>query len=176
MPFKDIVGKSAWAEGYISALYNKGLIRGVTETEFAPESLITRQDFSLLMTRTFPLGDHEWADFEDKNEVRQDALSSVEQMIHHEIMSLKENRFEPERPLTRIEAAVGISQMLKTPEALLVFDFEDVQGLTVSELESLMAIYTYGIIEGRNSQVFDPHAPVTRAEIAKIFVLSLKSL
>lgn len=42
-PFSDIAGH--WAEGYITKLYEKGVVNGVTDTTFVPDGEVTRAQY-----------------------------------------------------------------------------------------------------------------------------------
>ena len=44
-PFED-VGESHWAYPYIDDLYQRGVIKGKTETTFAPHETVTRAQFA----------------------------------------------------------------------------------------------------------------------------------
>ncbi len=168
--FKDI--DNHWARQYILELYADGIILGKTENSFAPQEDITRQDFALLLSRSFEFGDATARSFSDKADVQNYALTAVEKMVYFNIMDLEEDRFNPKRPLTRIEAASAISRILEYPEQIKAFEFEDVQNISMEELAGLASIYTYGIIAGRDTKTFDPYSSITRGEISKVLTIT----
>ena len=49
-PFRDVAADS-WAEQAVGYLYDRGLVKGVTETRFAPERSCSRQMFSAFVLR-----------------------------------------------------------------------------------------------------------------------------
>lgn len=51
--FKDVQGK--WYQGYIGAIYKQGLMVGIADDEFAPESNITKEELSVILIRAFEL-------------------------------------------------------------------------------------------------------------------------
>ena len=53
-PFEDANG---WGKSYIAALYNRGIINGKSETTFAPDDSITREEFVKLVVELFELND-----------------------------------------------------------------------------------------------------------------------
>lgn len=46
-PFAD--SENHWAKDYISVLYNKGVVSGISKTEFAPDRAITRAEFTKIL-------------------------------------------------------------------------------------------------------------------------------
>jgi hypothetical protein len=168
--FTDI--DNHWARLFILELYEDGIIKGKTETTFAPQDDITRQEFAVLLSRSFEFGDASARSFSDKIMVQPYAVSAVEKVTYYDIMQLEEDRFNPERPLTRIEAASAISRILEYPEQIKALEFEDVQNISAEELKGLASVFTYGIITGRDLKTFDPYAPITRAEISKILSIT----
>lgn len=168
--FTDI--DNHWAQQYITELYEDGIIKGKTETSFAPQDNVIRQEFAVLLDRSFSFDDASARSFSDKASVQPYALTAVEKMVYFDIMALVEDRFNPDRPLTRIEAAVAISRILDYPEQIKAFEFEDVQNISTEELKGLASVFTYGIITGRDSKTFDPYAPITRAEMSKILTIT----
>jgi hypothetical protein len=168
--FTDI--DNHWARLFILELYEAGIIKGKTETTFAPQDDITRQEFAVLLSRSFEFGDASARSFSDKIMVQPYAVNAVEKVIYYDIMQLEEDRFNPERPLTRIEAASAISRILEYPEQIKTFEFEDVQNISLEEFKGLASVFTYGIIAGRDAKTFDPYAPITRGEISKILTVT----
>jgi hypothetical protein len=174
MGFTDI--DNHWASSFILELYEEGIIKGKTETTFAPQDNITRQEFAVLLSRSFDFGDASARSFSDKIMVQPYAVTAVEKVIYFDIMQLEEDRFNPERPLTRIEAATAISRVLAYPEEIKAFEFEDVQDISMEELKGLASVFTYGIISGRDVKTFDPYSSITRGEISKILTVTRSHL
>ncbi|MDP3387392.1 MAG: S-layer homology domain-containing protein [Eubacteriales bacterium] len=168
--FTDI--DNHWAREYILELYADGIIKGKTENSFSPQDNVTRQEFAVLLDRSFEFGDASARSFGDKNMIQSYAVNAVEKMIYFNIMNLEEDRFNPDRPLTRIEAALAISGILEYPDQIDTFLFEDVQTLSLEELMGLASVFTYEIITGRDEKTFDPYAPITRGEISKILMIT----
>ncbi|KUK74148.1 MAG: Uncharacterized protein XD91_0104 [Clostridiales bacterium 38_11] len=172
--FTDI--DNHWARQYILELYADGILKGKMETSFAPQDDVTRQEFAVLLSRSFEFGDASARSFSDKNTVQSYAVTAVEKMVYFNIMDLEEDKFNPERPLTRIEAALAISRILEYPEQLKAFEFEDVQSISIEELKGLASVFTYEIITGRDAKTYDPYASITRGEISKILMITRSHL
>jgi len=74
--------------------------------------------------------------------------------------------FEPDKVITRLEAAVIVSRILKAPisEETPVFnDASLIPAWAQSEIDSLFAV---GVISGKSGNTFEPDAPLTKAEAA----------
>ena len=56
LPFTDTKGH--WAEDSIGAAYNLGIIKGVSATEFAPESPVTHDQMATMVVRAIGLADY----------------------------------------------------------------------------------------------------------------------
>lgn len=51
--FSDV--KEHWAKGYIGALVEKGIVNGVSDELFAPDSTVTREQIAVILSRTLAL-------------------------------------------------------------------------------------------------------------------------
>lgn len=103
----------------IGILKELNLIQGVSETEFAPESLITRQDMSVLVYRILIkekiIEDKikGTLDFEDSSEIRDYAKDAVSALHSKKIINgYEDNTFKPYGNATRAEAAVILNRIL----------------------------------------------------------------
>ncbi|MCH5186683.1 MAG: S-layer homology domain-containing protein, partial [Oscillospiraceae bacterium] len=86
--------------------------------------------------------------------------------------------FRPQNNMTRAEFAVMMSNSMHTDTAEFndIPDFEDIDSIPSWAIEHIAAMYSKGIINGRNSETgiyFDPDAPITRAEAMTIISRTL---
>jgi len=138
--FADISGH--WAENIIKTLYSHGIVKGKSETSFAPDDIITNYEFMLLLTRTLeqayiePQNPHDPTSREDmavmaaklmgisespdilvyldKDDISPYALDSVAALTRDKIMQGDKNSFRPKSTSTRAEASTVIYNILKT--------------------------------------------------------------
>ena len=111
--FSD-VDDSQWYAGYIAAAKDKGLINGISETEFGVGEKITRQDFAVMIQRVFKLsgnvGKVNLSDFEDVSDYAEEAVSVL---VENGIISgYTDASFKPFNNCNRAEAAVIIHRVL----------------------------------------------------------------
>jgi len=103
--FSDI--ESHWAKGEISKMNELGYVSGVSETEFAPESNITRAEFSAILARILKLdGDYPNIYF---NDIPDDEwYSKYVNALYCEglIKGYSDKSFQPNAPITLEEIAV----------------------------------------------------------------------
>lgn len=108
------VDDSQWYAGYITAAKNKGLINGISETEFGVGEKITRQDFAVMIQRVFELKgsneDVKLADFEDVSEYAKGAVATLSEKSI--ISGYEDGSFKPFNNCQRAEAAVIIYRVL----------------------------------------------------------------
>ena len=137
--FADIEGH--WAKNVIATLYSFGIVKGKSETAFAPDDIITNYEFMLLLTRTLkieyteppnpnePISREDMAvmaaklleisanpdtlNYIDKNDISTYALDSVAALTQSKIMQGSDNVFRPKSTSTRAEACTVIYNIMK---------------------------------------------------------------
>lgn len=112
------VNDDAWYKDYVLTAKKKGIVNGVSETEFGIGSKITRQDMAVMISRTIEkLGlksdAGQSALFADDGKVSGYAKDSVTYMRDIGLIEGYNNEFRPLDSLTRAEAAKVISELLK---------------------------------------------------------------
>lgn len=168
----DDLGSVGWAKKPIEILASKGVLKGISENKYAPETNITRADFLYYLVRTLDLDAKFDGNFEDINP---DAYYYQEMGIAKKLgitSGTGNNRYSPE---------VGISRqdmMVLTDKALRMLKNQKEQG-KASDLErfkdkSLIAGYAInsvatvvkeGLIIGSNNLI-KPLDNTSRAEAA----------
>lgn len=178
-PFTDTVGH--WAESYVVELYEMGVINGKSETEFDPNSEISRAAFTKIMVNLF---DYELpSDVEGVSELFSDVDSDdwyaayvITAYERGMVKGYEDGTFRPNDDIKRVEA---IKILLEAAEILLDTEYEisypDV------DMDAWYADYVRtatkrGIVKGYSDGTFGPSKSLTRAEAAKIAVETYNEL
>ena len=113
--FSDVT-PDAWYAPFVAKAYSKGIISGVSQTEFAPESNITRQDAALIIYRIVKnrIADGEAADFSDGHKIADYAKDAVYALARAGILNgMGDGSFSPDSSIDRQSAAVLISKCIE---------------------------------------------------------------
>jgi len=109
IPFED-VDTSAWYASFVSKAYEKGIINGISETEFGIGSNVTREQMAVMIRRS--LGDkklspvREFSEFKDWQNVSDYAKQSVRELYEAQLIDGTDSgNYEPHRSTTRAEAS-----------------------------------------------------------------------
>lgn len=106
----DDVNSSHWAFSYIMCAYEKGIINGVDESHFNPDSSITREDMAKILFSIISLSDNETIDdyevFSDDATISDYAKTAVYTLRAAGIIKgMNDNTFAPKALAARAEAA-----------------------------------------------------------------------
>jgi hypothetical protein len=171
--FED-TGKQQWAERAIEVLASKGIINGVSETNFVPQANITRADFLKLLVESLDLS----ADFtENFNDVLP-ADYYYEAAGIAKALGISEGTgsglFEPKSSITRqdmmvmaAKAMLHAGKELPSANTDQLAVFADRSQVADYATDSLGALYAEGIIQGSGNYILAKKAS-TRAEAAVI--------
>ena len=96
-----------WAKGYIGALSSRGIVSGVSETEFAPGANITREQIALILFRALELEKGNTGDkYADDGNISPWAYDAVYAVYASGLMKGDTNgNFSPKASATRAEVA-----------------------------------------------------------------------
>ena len=161
-----------WAKESIEVLASKGILKGISETKYAPQTNITRADFMYFLIRTMGVDSKFEKNFDD---IDKNAYYYKEMGIAKKLgiaSGTGNNRFSPNESITRQD------MMVLTERALRMLKKLEVQG-TVSDLEkfsdqsligdyaidSVASLIKEGLIVGNIDKV-NPLGNTTRAEAA----------
>lgn len=168
-PFIDAQG---WGKNYIAALYARGIINGKSETEFMPESPITREEFVKLVVELFDLADDSAVtDFKD---VKQGTwyykyVASAEKCGI--IGGIGDGKFGTGMPISRQDMAKIINTVLESRDIKLTQKnkavFKDDAKIADYAKNHVYAIAGH-IISGDDLGNFNPTKNATRQEAAKM--------
>jgi len=179
--FADLEGH--WAKDDIYSLVDKGIIGGMTATEFKPEVKITRAQFAKLLIGALNI------------EVKKDAVLSFSDVPagawYHDcaaaavsaglITGYSDSIFAPDNNITREQMAVILSRALKMKSPAMeagastwqaIDKFADKEDISPWAREGIAAAISGGIVSGVSADTFAPKAFVTRAQAA-VMVLRL---
>jgi uncharacterized protein YjdB/polygalacturonase len=122
-PFTD-VDNNAWFAGAVQAAYGAGLVKGVTDTEFAPHAAITREQMAIMLVNAYEfkhgkisLAAKPLQSFEDGADVSEWAVEAVNKALAVKVMQgVKDGEFDPKSQATRAQNAQAIYNLLLEEE------------------------------------------------------------
>ena len=171
-PFKD-VQDNAWYAPYVKAVYENGLMQGVSTTKFNPEGTSTRAQVATVLYRIAgqpPVGGP--ATFTD---LTADWYANPVAWAQEKgiVNGLSATKFGPNENVTREQLVVMIHRYFGTPAGtgdLSAFpDADKVSGYAKNAFAWAIGA---GIINGSNGKL-NPQGQATRAQFAKIIWLSI---
>lgn len=178
LPFTDI-DNFEWAYTAIEHLYNNKILNGKSDTLFAPNDNITREEFAKLVVSAFGLEGSSKLKFKD---VSEDAWyrEYIEIAVANGIVNgVSEEEFGVGRNITREDMAVMILRAVDktgTDTEIIVENPTELSDLgSVSEYAKTAVDFMIkrGAINGINGE-FKPKSAATRAQAAKILYQIIK--
>ncbi len=173
-----------WAEEAIRALSERGIINGISDTEFAPQANITRADFVVLIVRFLELDGETAQNFTDINTGAY-YFEAVGIASNLGIVSgTGNNEFNPLEPISRQDMMViikralditGKSSILTEETGKTLSDFGDSDKASVYAKDSIEYLIGRGIVNGDGGRI-NPNGYTTRAEVAVLLNNLLKQL
>lgn len=168
--FNDL-GKVAWAKSAIEAMASKGIVNGVTATEFRPGASVSRADFALLLVRTMDLQGEAGEAFSDvaADAYYADAVAVLRGMGI--ATGSGDNKFRPGDAIARQDMMVLIAKALAYADKAVPAPAEPLSGFTDAgsvaayARDSVAGLIDAGLVNGSNQQIH-PKAWTTRAETA----------
>lgn len=167
--FADTAGH--WAQSDIEALYQKGIVAGVTATEFEPERQITRAEFATLVVKALQLENHNSVEFADVSDGAWYA-PYVNAAANAGLISGFAGYFRPDDVITREEMAVILAkayEMRGGEEATGGIDrFADKDEISDWAQSYVDTVTTAGLISGMTPSTFAGKNYTTRAQAAAV--------
>ena len=161
----------AWAKDSIYALKAKGIISGVSETEFAPANNIKRGDFILILTRMLSVNNEFTENFADVPESAY-YYNAVGSAKAAGIASGDGANFMPEDSITRQDlitlayrAFLAKGYIEETEDYTVLDAFADKDNISDYAAAPMASMVKAGIIQGSEGNV-NPKGNATRAEVA----------
>jgi 5'-nucleotidase / UDP-sugar diphosphatase len=177
VPFTDL----NWEKKYVTDLYYKDIVNGVTDTKFAPKETLTRSQFASLIVRSLELEATGTTPFNDVEKLRDDIQAEVAAAYEAGIIEGKTaTTFEPDTPVKRYEMTLMLKrayEYVKGEEYDVnsASPFKDLSPLPGEAHTSIDMAYELGLVVGYDDQ-FKPVDSATRAEAAKVISLFLQTV
>ncbi|MCR8634364.1 S-layer homology domain-containing protein [Paenibacillus radicis (ex Xue et al. 2023)] len=176
MNWKDIQGH--WAQAQIEDGASKGIINGYSDGSFLPDHMITRAEFTLMISRALHLqGKTEKLAFSDANQIPSWALEGVSSAVNAGwITGYEDNTFRPDQPISRAEIAAIVGRALKLSDNNLTKpSFADEADIPSWAKGYVAAATAKGIVNGRSANLFAPNERATRAEVVVTVIRMLQA-
>lgn len=161
----------AWAKDAIYTLKNKGIISGISDTEFAPANNIKRGDFILILTKMLSVNDTFTENFADVPESAY-YYNAVGSAKAAGIAQGSGENFMPENSITRQDlitlayrAFLAKGYITETDDTASLDAFADKGDISDYAGTAMASMVKAGIIQGSNGNV-NPKGFATRAEVA----------
>lgn len=174
--FADTVGH--WAKSEIDRMKEKGIINGVSDTEFRPDAFVSRAEAAKLLAKAFNLSGSENIGFTD---VQAEAwfAESVAAVSEAGLMRGDGGSFYPDKSMTREEICVilaNIAEKYGLQGEDSAEEFADNDEISEWAREAVKTVVGLGLMNGVGEGKFAPHRETTRAEIAVILHRTLEKL
>ncbi len=175
------VANYAWAQEAITQLSEKGIIKGVSETEFAPANNIKRADYMLLLVRMLGLDADVTENFADvsKDSYYYEALGVAKKLGL--TTGVGNNKFNPEASITRQDMFVLAYRILEMQNVEMadadeaaISAFGDYEGISDYAKDALSVLVKNELVKGSDNKI-NPVGNATRAETA-VFIYRLYNL
>lgn len=167
-PFDDI--KTSFAKHEIIDLYNKNILNGTSETSFSPTRSMTRAEFITVLSRLLKL-EPATSPVTPYTDVAQGAwyYGWIQAAVQLGLASgTSAVTFEPNKAVTRQEAAVLLARALKQSDSAAIAKTVFPDGIHIADWarESVAAVYSLGLMKGDETGKFRATDPITREEVA----------
>lgn len=181
-PFKD-VPTNAWYGGNLIEMYNIGLVSGVAPTKFSPNTNVTRAQFVAVLARALELkAEGDFPHFSD----------AKGKWYAKDVVALSERgllrgiggdgvliNFGGDTPITREQAVVELVDALNhlgvaTYADTRTLNYVDNKAISQYARESVAYLAKEGVVVSGKGLSFNPSKPLTRAQMTKLVMETLK--
>ncbi|MEW9124410.1 MAG: S-layer homology domain-containing protein, partial [Thermotaleaceae bacterium] len=170
--FSD-VQENHWAFNVIHELRDKNIVKGISETEFAPAKLMTRAEFVTLLVNSLELEAVEKSKFTD---VAENAWYANTVQAAYEagiVKGMSETTFAPNKSITREEIATMILKAYELKQGQAVEESSEAAFIDEAQIsgwakENINKVVASGLMMGRAVDQFAPQGITTRAEGAQV--------
>lgn len=163
--FSDV--QTSWAKDHILTAFLNGWMNGTSSAAFSPDAPLTRAQAAAVFVRLCGLDavkDSAWS-FSDSGGGWAEAYIDTARK-YGLVEGVGNNRFEPERSVTREEMAVMLGRMLRYADNAAQMVFPDVtEDMNAWSFEAIRILTANGVLEGYPDGLFRPAGLVTRAEV-----------
>ncbi|SHJ17854.1 S-layer homology domain-containing protein [Geosporobacter subterraneus DSM 17957] len=167
------VPENHWAFNVIHELRDKNIVKGMSDTQFAPANQMTRAEFVTLLVNTLELTAEGPSIFED---VSADAWYGKTVQAAFEagiVKGMSETKFAPNKNITREEMATMILQAYEVKKGEKVEEaseavFADGEQISTWAKNNVNKVVAVGLMRGRGQDQFAPKGITNRAEGAQV--------
>ncbi len=175
---EDIEGH--WSEIYVQALFEIGIVKGVTETEFMPDGEIRRCDFLLMLYRAAGSPKVETlSTFTDVPEDAYYAKAAAWAQAEGIAAGTDLGTLDPSSPLTREQGFTFVCRFLESrgvvteeTEGADLIVYEDGDMISEYAQRPVSILTALGIVSGDGGFV-TPQATMTRGQMAKVLCMAM---
>ena len=170
--FKD-VDKSHWAYDYINKLYQQDIIKGVSETSFAPEKSISRAEFAAMLGRAFNIVTASSTTTSPFTDVPDWAAQEVQALYEAGIVKgIGQGLFDSNTEISREYMALMIVRAYEytTGSTIAVENekiYNDQSLISPQTMEAVQKLYQTGVMEGRPNNEFAPQSLIHSCRSSK---------
>ncbi len=116
--FTDLTRLNNYYDNPAFVLYSLGVMNGVSDTQFSPNSFVTREQLALLTTRTYDLGTDNpdaYKQYTDAASISEWAREGISSCLHVGLFAglYDEQEFKPKEPVTRGEVCQLIFNLME---------------------------------------------------------------
>lgn len=183
--FKDMKGH--WAESAVIQATDKGYIKGYEDNTFRPKSQVTRAEFAAMLDRAIPKEGTQKENFTDVSDSFW-GKAGIEKGLSLGFIKPTDydnNKFEPNKPMTRAELAKWmsngldamnnkygevVSTLASSTHTLIPIPEFYKGGVNKKDLPYIGLALGTGLLSGYEDDTFRPNGTTTRAEVAVILM------
>ena len=167
--------QTRWSYPYVKALYDNGVVQGVTATAFAPQGQLTRGQLVTLLGRMAKVDPADYPDCAFTDVPSGSYYAPYVEWARRSgiVQGVGGSRFDPNAPATREQLAVitanfaGAQGIALAPVVPRV-RFSDDAAVSAWAADAVSVLQQAGVLSGYPDGSFRPQNPVTREEAGKI--------
>lgn len=177
--FTDM-NQAAWAEEAVNALVGMGILSGYPDGTFLPNKSITRAEFAKIIVLASGRYDKDakcsFKDVKESDWFYSYVASAYELGF---ITGRSADVFDPNSNITRADLCTVVYRFIKSVNSEFkttgTASFTDGDKIPSYAQEAVNALYSAGVVGGMGDGKFEPLAPATRAQSAKIIYGALNA-
>lgn len=190
--FKD-VSKTHWAYSAVETVAAKKLVAGYQDGTYRPNGQVTRAELAAFLARAFDGNERGAEPFVDvaSNHWAVDAINEGIALGFIKPSEYKNNKFEPNKAMTRAEIArwltngliasnadykKAVSEMANSSLTLIPIPEFFKGGVNKSDLPYIGVAMGTGLLSGYTDYTFKPNGNTSRAEVAAILIRYLDAM
>lgn len=152
-----------WARDSVMKLLEAGIVSGYRDGTFQPDRTVTRAEFTVMLVKAMKLEAQDGKEFADTDShwARDSIAAAAARGV---INGYDENRFGPDDPVTREQAALIITRAVQVENSVGTMNFTDSEQISRWAQSGVAAAVSSGFFNGYPDGSFRPQGNMTRAE------------